>query len=291
MNVVIVAGGLGTRFKELSVFPKILLPTTNYPSIIHEDIERFKNHNVYLIINDKFYLMTKNYLEINNLNINLIRSINSNGSYNTIKAVYDKLPKENVLFVWSDLILNENLPEFTNNTIVTYNGNYRYMYKDNSIYNVKEYNGNIPGIYYIDKLENIFSIPLDKFDNLDLVDVIKDNVTDFYEYQLKNGLKEYRDLSTYINVIKGEKSNVSLKTRFFNTMVKERFEDNETLVKRATDKKYYNLISDEYNWYSKLGFDSNLCPKIYSRELTLDNNVVGFRMKFLDGYIPLHQYI
>ena len=291
MNVVIVAGGLGTRFKELSVFPKILLPTTNYPSIIHEDIERFKNHNVYLIINDKFYLMTKNYLEINNLNINLIKSINSNGSYNTIKAVYDKLPKENVLFVWSDLILNENLPEFTNNTIVTYNGNYRYMYKDNSIYNVKEYNGNIPGIYYIDKLENIFSIPLDKFDNLDLVDVIKDNVTDFYEYQLKNGLKEYRDLSTYINVIKGEKSNVSLKTRFFNTMVKERFEDNETLVKRATDKKYYNLISDEYNWYSKLGFDSNLCPKIYSRELTLDNNVIGFRMKFLDGYIPLHQHI
>jgi len=27
MNIVLVAGGLGTRFKELSVFPKILLPT------------------------------------------------------------------------------------------------------------------------------------------------------------------------------------------------------------------------------------------------------------------------
>jgi len=291
MNVVIVAGGLGTRFEELSVFPKILLPTSNYPSIIHEDIERFKNHNVYLIINDKFYSMTKNYLDINNLNINLIRSVNSNGSYNTIKAVYDLLPKENVLFVWSDLILNENLPEFTNNTVVTYNGNYRYMYKDNSIYNVEDYNGNIPGIYYINNLEDIFNIPLDEFDNLDLVDVIKDNVTDFYEYQLKNNLKEYRDLSTYINVIKGEKSNVSLKTRFFNTMIKERFEDNETLVKRATDKKYYNLIRDEYNWYSNLGFDNNLCPKIYSRELTLDNTVVGFRMKFLDGYIPLHQHV
>ena len=128
MNVVIVAGGLGTRFEELSVFPKILLPTTNYSSIIHEDIERFKNHNIYLIINDKFYSMTKNYLEINNLNINLIKSINSNGSYNTIKAVYDLLPKENVLFVWSDLILNENLPEFSNNTVVTYNGYYCYTF-------------------------------------------------------------------------------------------------------------------------------------------------------------------
>ena len=98
MNVVIVAGGLGTRFEDLSVFPKILLPTSNYPSIIHEDIERFKNHNIYLIINEKFYSMTKNYLEINNLNVNLIKSVNSNGSYNTIKAVYDLLPKEDVLF-------------------------------------------------------------------------------------------------------------------------------------------------------------------------------------------------
>ena len=76
MNVVIVAGGLGTRFEELSVFPKILLPTTNYSSIIHEDIERFKNHNLYLIINERFYDMTKNYLDINNLDVTIIKSIN-----------------------------------------------------------------------------------------------------------------------------------------------------------------------------------------------------------------------
>ena len=291
MNVVIVAGGLGTRFEELSVFPKILLPTTNYSSIIHEDIERFKNHNLYLIINERFYDMTKNYLDINNLDVTLIKSINSNGSYNTIKAVYDLLPKENVLFVWSDLILNENLPEFIDNTVVTYNGNYRYTFKNNSIYKVDNYDGNVPGIYYIKHLDSIFNIELDAFNNLDLVDVIKDNVDKFYEYQLKDNLKEYRDLSTYINVIKGEKSNTFLKTRFFNTMTKERFEGVETLVKRATDKKYYNLISDEYKWYSELGFNNELCPKIYTKETTMDNNIVGFRMKFLDGYIGLHQHI
>jgi hypothetical protein len=51
------------------------------------------------------------------------------------------------------------------------------------------------------------------------------------------------------------------------------------------------LISDEYKWYSELGFNNELCPKIYTKETTMDNNIVGFRMKFLDGYIGLHQHI
>ena len=34
MNVIILAGGLGTRFKEMSVFPKVLLPIPNFNSII-----------------------------------------------------------------------------------------------------------------------------------------------------------------------------------------------------------------------------------------------------------------
>ena len=63
-------------------------------------------------------------------------------------------------------------------------------------------------------------------------------------------------------------------------MTKERFEGVETLVKRATNTKYYNLISDEYKWYSELGFNNELCPKIYTKETTMDNNIVGFRMKF-----------
>ena len=41
MNIVIVAGGLGTRFKQLSVFPKILLPTKDNDSILNELLSGF----------------------------------------------------------------------------------------------------------------------------------------------------------------------------------------------------------------------------------------------------------
>ena len=37
MNIVIVAGGLGTRFGKLSIFPKILLPSYTEDSILKED--------------------------------------------------------------------------------------------------------------------------------------------------------------------------------------------------------------------------------------------------------------
>ena len=53
MNIVIVAGGLGTRFGRLSVFPKILLPTNKYNSILEEDLSiiDLKENKVFLIIN------------------------------------------------------------------------------------------------------------------------------------------------------------------------------------------------------------------------------------------------
>ena len=55
MNVVIVAGGENTRFKEMSIFPKVLLPTLDYPSILSYDCKLFEDHQVYLIINDRYY--------------------------------------------------------------------------------------------------------------------------------------------------------------------------------------------------------------------------------------------
>ena len=66
MNIVIVAGGLGTRFKELSVFPKILLPTKDNDSILNELLSGFNNNNkFYIVINSKYYDMVHNYITVN----------------------------------------------------------------------------------------------------------------------------------------------------------------------------------------------------------------------------------
>ena len=142
-NIVIVAGGLGTRFKELSVFPKILLPTSTHNSILNEIQDSFCDYigTISLIINERYYDMVNNYIQVNNIkNINLIKSTKINGSLNSIMDVYEKLPKENILFVWSDLIFDKETSNFILNKceetekdyiVFCYNkGEYRYNLND-----------------------------------------------------------------------------------------------------------------------------------------------------------------
>ena len=141
MNVIIVAGGLGTRFKDLSIFPKILLPTQKYNSLLEQDYNTFTNridNDLYLIINEKYYDMTVNYCCVNNIQVKIIKSSNTNGSYNTILSVYDQIPHENVLFVWSDLELQMPINAFEEDTIITYSGKYRFGIKNGKIQHMKQ---------------------------------------------------------------------------------------------------------------------------------------------------------
>ena len=288
-NVVIVAGGLGTRFGHLSVFPKILLPTPDASSILEEDIRRFSNYNIYVIVNCKYYNMVANYVRVNKLPVELICSTNCNGSYNTIKSVYDKIPHNNVLFFWSDLILDEDLPEFDVATIVTTaTGHYRYEFRDKEIHRAENYDGNIPGIYYIDDTDKYFTVEEDFIENLDLIDILNSKTQAGYEldnYVLSNDLIEYRDLDIYRSILKSSIGN-SNKTRFFNSIV---FKE-DTCVKHVIDKSYSNLIVDEYNWYLCLP-DKSIGPKILSVIYDKDKNLCGFVMERLVGYKPLHEFL
>ena len=186
-NIVIVAGGLGTRFNELSVFPKILLPTSTHNSILNEIQDSFCDYTgtMSLIINEKFYDMVDNYIKVNGIkNINLIKSTKINGSLNSIMDVYDELPKKNVLFIWSDLIFDKETSTFILDTcertdkdyiVFCYeNGQYRYNLTDDLVFEANVKNGNIPGIYYINNFEYVYNNlnKLQKKDNLDLLDFI-----------------------------------------------------------------------------------------------------------------------
>lgn len=218
MNVVILAGGLGTRFKELSVYPKILLPTPSGKTILEEQLEYFKNDNVTLVINDKFFFMTKQFLEVNDININLISSLNTNGSGNTLAAAYrewgDSMPKKNVMFFWSD-ILFEKEPTFyrpsSSDSCVIYTVDdkaYRYKYENGHIVNHDyEYDGNVPGIFWISDVSKVIPPkPVDK--TMDLVDFLKDGIesswiTNVKEYKIEdNKIIEYRSLEDYFEIMK-----------------------------------------------------------------------------------------
>ena len=108
-NLVILAGGKNTRFKEMSIFPKILLPFEDEDSILTYNVKMCEKLglNPYLVINKDYENMVRDYVKNNHLNIIIIVSSNTNGSANTIKEVKKELPKTNTLLVWSDLILDQ----------------------------------------------------------------------------------------------------------------------------------------------------------------------------------------
>lgn len=289
MNIIIVAGGNGTRFNTLSVFPKVLLPFVESNSILERDIKVFGSH-VHLIMNSKFYDMTKNYLDINGLSdkITLYRSENTNGSYNSIKycmETYEGFPKEDVLFVWSDLILNE-APNVGTNTIFTCSGKYRYAFDGISISLCKDYDGNVPGVYFIKDLNRVFLYKLDEMTNFDLVDAIKMSGEKFNKSDL-NDIIELRDYDTYVNMNK-DYSNSELHTRFFNSLT---VEPDGKLKKQAIDPKYFDIIEKEFKWY-KYGYEN---IKDFDRvvpSIDLDSfKDHSFKMEFLKNYIPLYKYL
>ena len=210
MNVVIVAGGLQTRFNELSCFPKILLPSKDGTPILIKQLDYFDEANtVSIVVNQKFAKIMKAYIEINHLNVDVIVSDNTNGSGNTLASVYDDLPKKNVLFFWSDILfdndefkLDRKIEDKDNCVIFTVNdAKYRYKIEDSKIVNRSfAYDGNVPGIFWIKDISEVIPTkPCDE--NKDLIDIIQEKVNDgmitFVESNINTKITEYKSLSEY----------------------------------------------------------------------------------------------
>jgi len=300
-NVVIVAGGENTRFKEMSIFPKVLLPTLEYPSILAYDCELFKDYNIYLVINNRYANMVREYVNKTKLNINIIVSNNHNGSANTIKELMEDLPQEDILFVWSDLILDKNgvdsivnsindLNEYNKsnifcpNIIFTYNGKYRFKVENNKI-NTTTQGGNVPGIYYCNSIKGVVGNSNITFpDNFDYIEIFQDYLfNDFRSYEYKGNILEFRDLETYIEYYKND-NNLKTKTRFFNTMVV----NDGKLTKTCINSDFYKLIDREICWYNKCKEnDYKNIPNIYYADI--DKHEIC--MEYLSGYQNVYEFI
>ena len=292
MNVVIVAGGLGTRFKSLSVIPKLLLPLPGEDSILKHNLKIFEGNDITVIINLKFYGMLENYVKINNLtNVHVIGTDNCNGSYNTIMSCYPSVPKKDVLFVWSDLILERKFQEVdtSKNQVFTYGGAYRYRFSNSKVEHADNYDGNVPGIYFIKDLDKTLTIPLNTYDNFDLIDAIdyKSTFEQFEECELANSLIEFRDLETYTSIMHSSIECKNL-TRFFNELRKDDNDPN-TLIKTAIDDNYIKIIQREFNWYKTLK-KLDLHHKIVPNTANEMENERSFKMQYLDGYCTLNSF-
>jgi len=298
-SVVIVAGGENTRFKEMSIFPKILLPTLEYSSILSYDCHLFKDHDIYLVINDRYYDMVYQYVNKTKLNIkSIIKTNNHDGSANTLKSVLNDLP-EKCLFVWSDLILDKDCKDSiykhiddyqandyykNNNLIFTYDGEYRFKVEQNCVMPDQDKKGNVPGIYYINHIEELLQNQYNYYiEDYDLIEIFEDNRNvERVGLPCAGKITEFRDLDIYCNYYKNE--NLKTQTRFFNTM---NIEDGK-LTKTCINSNYNKLIDREIDWYNKcqeLGFNS--VPKIYK----LDKENHSFTIEYLEGFQNVYEFI
>lgn len=314
LNVILVAGGLGTRFQKLSVFPKILLPLAEESSILtsHLNNPAYKKAKFYLVINTKFADQVRNYLEVNEItNVTVLTTSNCNGSYNSLYDVKDQLPEENLLFIWSDLFVTNpksvvNECELCNShgLVFTIHGSYRY--KVNSVGGEittidelkKDSNelGNVPGIYYLKDKTLFHKVRNNESNkNFDLIDAVSEYIKDgatFNEVDL-HGITEYKDLPTYICLIKSKAMKIRCKnkTRFFNKLTLSK--DQTRLTKTAIISDYYPIIQKERDWYKKYEeidpSQNKPIPKIYWSDDPKDS--VSIEMEYLNGYVPLHDLL
>jgi choline kinase len=275
LNIVFVAAGLNTRFEELSIFPKMLLPVGK-KSILKNNIDVLGDeHNYYIIANKKFKNIYDSYLKINKINIKILYTSNSNGSYNSISSVYKKLPKHNILFIWSDLFFTKRVKFDVHEEyyiLFTHKGKYSYKVKDREI--VKDNNGNIPGIYYFASTKKIFK---KKKEQIDLINIFSDLHFNVKEI---NGIVELKDKEKYLSYTK----NINYKEdscRFFN---KIHFLDN-AVIKECINNNYLNLLKNEIEWYKKV--PNEFHPKFGEYQKDLGNKYI---MENLSSWKSLKDY-
>jgi NDP-sugar pyrophosphorylase family protein len=142
-NIIVQAGGLGSRLHKNTVNkPKCLVPVNGKP-IIQYLLEKFPHSNFYIISDYKFDVL-KRYVETfyKKFNIRLIKT-NQKGTCSGINTCYDLINnQEPVMLIWSDLILDEQL-NHTNcdiNVFTTNSLECRYSMRDNKIIKVKSTN-------------------------------------------------------------------------------------------------------------------------------------------------------
>ena len=305
-NVLIVAGGKNTRFKEMSIFPKVLLPMIQWPSILTYDVHKFTEQGtkVHLVINESYYEMVKDYVENNKIDVEIILSSNCNGSSNTLKSVKDKLPKEDTLVIWSDLVLSfdgidkifEDIVKTTEDYIVfTKDGKYRCRFTERGLVNVENTNdGNVPGIYYYKSIPP-FAYDEENFPNLDLVEYL-DAIPSIYSQTKQVGtipyvgnITEFRDLTTYLKYYYDRPEFDQKKTRFFNSItLNEDMDGYKTIIKKCIDPSFNHLIDKEIDWYSKVANLNLTCiPKI--RKTSKEEHMI--EMEYLEDYYPVHIFL
>tara|TARA_Y100000994_G_scaffold224761_2_gene206665 strand:+ start:1438 stop:4143 length:2706 start_codon:yes stop_codon:yes gene_type:complete len=257
--LVISASGKGSRLLPLTTNIPKLLVTYNNNCILNNIINYWKKYTnkFIIIINNKYNKITKFYLDLLEINyeiINVELINNYENSYTLHKALSKKqFLNKKILITWCDIYpniyINKNVFQ-DKNIIFTYKNYGRYEASNNNL--IKKQYGNVIGIYYFSNFTY-----LNKFDSsMDLCDCYKDNFGDFNTFEIENliDIGDMEKLITFIN-----SNNDKYITRYFNKIID--IDDNKLLKKATCD--YGKTIIEKESYFYKFHSSFVYIPKVF----------------------------
>ena len=249
--VAIFACGEGSRLYPFTKnIPKILVCLNN-ETILNSIIKYWEKYteSFVIVIQEKYNQLIKYYMELLKVKYEIINVKISNGeenSYTINNSLNDeKFLNKKLLITWCDIYPNSDINKTIfgdKNIIFTYKNYGRYDAKQN--YLVKKKEGNVIGIYYFSKFENLKTFE----SNMDICDCYIDNYKEFDTYEIDDliDIGDMEKLNLFLKNIDNK-----YKTRYFNKITEN--EQNQ-LVKQSTCNYGDKIINIEMNYYKYFQF-------------------------------------
>jgi GTP:adenosylcobinamide-phosphate guanylyltransferase len=237
MNIVIQAGGKGTRLRYLGWNkPKCLMPVEGKPLMYHI-FNKYPSASFHIIGDYKFDILEK-YLKINPPKINFkLYKTSGKGTCCGIADVVKNLDDNPIVVTWGDILYRKKIDFCGPDSVIYKTSCYssRYRCYETSIVKEKTTVDGIAGIFYFPNKKMLLNVNSEG----SFMTWVKNNVKN---YIIKDcfGLDELGDFEHYSKILsKGTKS------RFFNHLqITDR-----TVVKECIVEEYSHLIKKEQNWY------------------------------------------
>lgn len=266
MNIIIQAGGKGTRLEGLTRNkPKCLVPVNNLPIIFYA-FQKFKDANFTIIADYKTDVLEK-YLRAfgSQYKFNIIKA-SKKGTISGIKeAISTYKDDEPFMIMWCDLILSEDfeIPQNSGNYIgISKDFECRWSYVDGKFIKTPSKENGVAGLFIFENKQALKNIDEEGA----LVGWLEKQPIEFKRLDLY-GSKEIGTLLSY-----SDNNESTPRCRPFNSM---EF-NGDVIVKRGINDQGKKIAVDEIAWYKHvkaLGYEN--IPEIYDYEPLTMKRVQG----------------
>ena len=269
MNIIIQAGGRGSRLESLTRNkPKCLVSINNLPIIFHL-FQKYPTANFYIIADYKHDVLER-YLAVfaKKYKYKIIKTIQTGTCSGVIDAIKNIPLQQKFMLIWCDLILSANFKVPSDNkNYVGISGNFecRWQYSDGIFKKEPSKQNGVAGLFIFNDKKYLEQMPTEgEFVNW----LSTQNIT----FDLL-GLQNSKEIGTMIAY--NENNKTQNKCRPFNKI--DFYED--YIVKTAITKQGEIIAKNETNWYnfmSKYNFLN--IPKIYSVEPLKMEKIEGMHL-------------